>query len=180
MAEKNKIRIRIKDIVHDVRAGMVEYDLMNKYGLSSRGLQSAFRKLVAMKAIGYEEICGRSPGHEDTCEVIDSRMLERNYVVFELPVVDVEDADNSGWIRDLTEKGLKVSGLKTTQGAVMKLLIVPDGLDDFRPISLDARCQWVSGEGGAGRPLAGFRITGISPAGRDQLNSLIDFMTVAL
>ncbi len=180
MSEKQKIRIKIKDIVHDVRAGMAEHDLMNKYGLSSRGLQSAFRKLVAMKAIGYEEISGRSPDYEDTCEVVDSRLMERNYVVFELPVVDVDDGNNSGWIRDLTEKGLKVSGLKTTQGALMKLLIVPDGLEDFTPISFDARCQWVSNEGSAGRRLAGFRITGISSAGRDQLNNLIQFMTVAL
>ncbi len=179
MPEKEKIRIKIKDIVRDIRSGMAEYDLMNKYGLSSLGLQSAFRKLIEAKAIRYEEICSRSPDYEDTCEMIDSRRMERSYVVFELPVIDVNDGNNSGWIRDLTERGLKISGLKTAQGAVVKLLIVPE-VEDFAPISLEARCRWVSHESRPGRRLAGFRITSISPNSMIQLRRLIEFMTVIL
>ena len=179
MPEKKKIRIRIEEIVQDVRSGMSEYDLMDKYGLSSRGLQSAFRKLIAAKALRFEEMCGTSSGHEDTCELIESRRLSRNYVVFELPVVDVDDGNNSGWIRDLNERGLKVGGLKSSQGAVMRLLIVPE-VEDFVPIDFEAQCQWVSIDGRPGGSLAGFRITGISPKNLDQLRELIEFMTIAL
>jgi hypothetical protein len=180
MPQKEKIRIRISDIVHDIRTGVAEYDLMSKYGLSSRGLQSAFRKLIAANAVSYEEICGRSPDYEDTCEVVESRLLERNYVIFELPVLDVNDVRNSGWIRDLTEKGLKVSGLRAYQGEVMKLLIVPDGLEDFEPLSLEARCRWVSHEGSGAKTLAGFQIANISADTRDQLNRLIELITITL
>jgi hypothetical protein len=105
--------------------------------------------------------------------------MSRNYVVFELPVVDADDGNNSGWIRDLTERGLKVSGLKTSQGSVVNMLIVPE-VEDFVPIIVEAQCEWVSHETRPGGGLAGFRITTISPGNLDQLRKLIEFMTIVL
>lgn len=179
MPGKNKIRIKVADIVHDIRSGLAEYDIMIKYGLSSHGLQSAFRQLIAAKLITYDEICGRSPEFDDTCELVDGRRAPRNYVVFELPVVDANDATNRGWVRDVTEKGLKVSGLKTSQGSIMRLLIMPEDFEDFEPFSLEARCEWVSDADRPRKCQAGFQITDISSKSMDELRKLIDFMTIA-
>jgi len=179
MPVKNKIRIKVADIVHDIRSGLAEYDIMVKYGLSSHGLQSAFRKLIDAKVITYEEICGRSPDFEDTCELVDVRRSPRNYVVFELPVVDVDDTTNRGWVCDLTEKGLKINGLKTSQGSIMRLLIMPEDVEDFEPFRLEARCRWVSDADSPRRCHSGFQITDISSKSMDELRKLIDFMTIA-
>lgn len=179
MDEKRKIRIRITDIVHDIRSGVHEHDLMTKYGLSSIGLKSAFKKLIAAKAVRFDEICGRNENYEDTCEIIDDRKAPRNYVVFEVPVADVADRANCGWVRDLTEEGLQAHGLETSPGSLMKLLVIPEGLDDFLPFTFEARCHWVSGENGMRPGNAGFHITNISRDSLEQLKRLIDFMTVA-
>ncbi|MEW6139157.1 MAG: PilZ domain-containing protein [Thermodesulfobacteriota bacterium] len=177
-SEKQKIKIRVNEILSDIRAGMSEFDLMSKYGLSSRGLQSAFRKLISAKAIGYHEICQHSPTYEDTCEVIDDRFLQRSYAVFQLPVVDVSNKSNYGWILDLTPQGLKVSGMKAFQGEVMNLLVVPEDLEDFLPFTFKATCRWVSEEEEG--PHLGFQITDISPENKKELERLIEFMTVML
>lgn len=176
--KKEKKRIRVKDILVDIRSGMSEFDLMTKYGLSSRGLQSTFRKLVAAKAIRYDEICDRSASYEDTCEIIDDRKLARDYVIFELPVLDVQDSGNRGWVRDLTEEGLNIGGIRTSEGSVMKLLIAPQELEDFLPFTLEARCQWVSDDDDRATRRAGFQITKISQQSLEQLRKLIDFLTI--
>lgn len=178
MHQKEKIRIRVREIVHDIKSGLSEFDLMTKYGLSSRGLQSAFRKLISAKVITYGQICGISPTYEDTCEVIDDRALSRNYVVFELPVVEVQNSNNRGWARDLTEQGLKTSGLKTTLGSMLTLLIVPEELEDFLPFTLEAKCLWALDDGDQAGQLAGFKIVNISAESLDELRRLIDFMTI--
>ncbi|AFM24492.1 hypothetical protein [Desulfomonile tiedjei] len=41
-----KRKIRAKDMVHDIREGLSDSQLIEKYGLTSRGLQYIFRKLV--------------------------------------------------------------------------------------------------------------------------------------
>lgn len=44
------------DAVHSIRAGLDDAALMNKYGISARGLESLFAKLVAAGAVTYEEL----------------------------------------------------------------------------------------------------------------------------
>ncbi len=41
-----KIKINAAQVVRDIRSGMDDPDLMGKYNLSAKGLQSLFRKLV--------------------------------------------------------------------------------------------------------------------------------------
>jgi hypothetical protein len=41
-----KRKIRAKDMVHDIREGLSDSQLIDKFGLTARGLQYIFRKLV--------------------------------------------------------------------------------------------------------------------------------------
>ena len=41
-----KITVSAKEILADIKAGMDDTTLMQKYGLSDKGLQSIFKKLV--------------------------------------------------------------------------------------------------------------------------------------
>lgn len=64
MPEKTKIKAR--DVVNDIRAGMTDPELMEKYGLSAKGLQSLFRKLLEVKAIASSELKRRRADYHDT------------------------------------------------------------------------------------------------------------------
>ena len=152
---------------------------MNKYELTSQGIQRAFRKLIAAKAISYDEICGGSSKYEDTCEVIDDREGSRNSAIFEIPVIDVRDRNNFGWIIDISEQGLQVCGINTHYGNVMKLLVFPEGLEDLTPFTIEAECQWTTEQNEDTAISAGFQITNISNEGTEHLQRLIDFMTIA-
>ncbi len=61
-----KHRIKAGDAVRDIRSGMTDSQLMDKYGLSAKGLQSLMRKLLEAKAITPAEIEQRSALYHDT------------------------------------------------------------------------------------------------------------------
>ncbi|MFH0821839.1 MAG: hypothetical protein V2B18_03750 [Pseudomonadota bacterium] len=57
-----KRQIRIREALRDVRTGMMDTDLMAKYQLSSKGLQSLFKKFTQSGLITFEELNRRMPG----------------------------------------------------------------------------------------------------------------------
>ena len=57
-----KRQIRIREAIADVRAGMTDTELMDKYQLAAKGLQSLLNKLVASQLITLKEIERRMPG----------------------------------------------------------------------------------------------------------------------
>jgi len=60
--EMEKRQIRVREALADLRAGMKDAELMEKYNLAAKGLQSLFAKLVAAGMITMEEIEQRMPG----------------------------------------------------------------------------------------------------------------------
>lgn len=57
-----KRQIRIREALADVRSGMTDTELMEKYQLAAKGLQSLFAKLVHAQLISMEELEQRMPG----------------------------------------------------------------------------------------------------------------------
>lgn len=57
-----KRQISISEAVTDIRSGMDDTSLMEKYQLAARGLQSLFKKLVSIGQITPEELDDRLPG----------------------------------------------------------------------------------------------------------------------
>jgi uncharacterized protein (DUF433 family) len=57
-----KRQIRIREAIADVRSGMTDAELMDKYQLAAKGLQSLFAKLVAARLITIDELEQRMPG----------------------------------------------------------------------------------------------------------------------
>ncbi len=64
-----KRQLSAKDILTDINAGMDDAALMEKYGLSAQGLQSAFAKLVAAGVLKQTELDERSPSPESTADL---------------------------------------------------------------------------------------------------------------
>lgn len=53
--------IDAKQALDDIRSGLDDYALMDKYNLSAKGLQSLFNKLLAARAITQVELDRRGP-----------------------------------------------------------------------------------------------------------------------
>ncbi len=73
-----KARIKAGDAVRDIRSGMTDSQLMEKYGLSAKGLHSLVLKLLEVKAITPAEIKQRSAAYHDTTVI--QRMEEEDFI----------------------------------------------------------------------------------------------------
>ncbi len=61
--------IKAKDAVRDIRSGMDDFALMDKYSLSAKGLQSLFDQLVAAGLLSRGDLDLRMPFSEGTVDV---------------------------------------------------------------------------------------------------------------
>jgi hypothetical protein len=64
-----KRRISAAEMVKDIRAGLTDLELMNKYNLSPKGLQSAMRKLLEARFITQAEYDWRPSEYDDTVAI---------------------------------------------------------------------------------------------------------------
>jgi outer membrane protein assembly factor BamB len=64
-----KITVDAGQVLRDIKSGMEDTDLMGKYNLSAKGLQSLFRKLLEAKLLSESELDSRAPLRENTVVV---------------------------------------------------------------------------------------------------------------
>lgn len=172
-----KREIRAKDFIGDIRAGMADSALMNKYKLTPRGLQSVFRKLVRLKAIKSEEVYSRPQLQQDSLVVMPARQLERYYLDFDLPIFETKNPANSGFVCDVHEKGVGVRGLDAEVGYTGLFAIQLDPLMSGEPLVLELTCRWARLLNNEDTKRSGFEITKISHFDSKRLNELIQLVT---
>jgi hypothetical protein len=176
MAEKKKIKA--KDIINDIRDGMTDSELMNKYSLSIRGLQSIFRKLEAVNAIKPSELYGRFPGLDDTIEVDQFRRELREYLELSVPIYEMENPERIGAVKDISTKGIGARGIKASPGEVKTLVINPANLLSVDAFSFEAVCRWVRRDGPNRDYVGGFEITAISEESEQKLRDLVSKVSI--
>lgn len=175
MSEKR--HVRTGDIINDIRSGMADHELMAKYGLSVKGLQRAFEKLIELKAIAKSEIDDRFPTAADSIHFENMRELPRHFAVIPIPIHELGGyADEPGKLRDVTEKGVGVAGIKAKVGETKVFAIYPNEFVSVSPFSFKAVCRWVE-ERDFGDFIAGFAITEISDDALVTLRQLISELT---
>jgi len=64
-----KPEIYAKEILNDIRSGMDDVSLMHKYRVTIKGLDSAFRKLLAAGLISQQELDARKMGYLETVDL---------------------------------------------------------------------------------------------------------------
>ncbi|MFH1115791.1 MAG: hypothetical protein V1792_17925 [Pseudomonadota bacterium] len=170
MAEKRIIKA--KDIVNDIRAGLSDHELMGKYKLSIRGLESIFKKLEESGTVKRSELYGRIPSFDDTVNLGSLRKIPRNYFALVIGISEEGNPGNRGEIFDASEKGVGIKGLEVGHGETRNLVI--DGSDavEIGEISFQAACRWTRCDD-EGVRLAGFEIVEISDPDLDKLRKLI-------
>jgi len=169
---KPKMRIKADEIIQNIRSGMTDEELIAKYHVNSNVLRGIFEKLVDAGLLIRAELSGRASLATDSAIREQPRTRTRHYTMFALPVYDLDDLTVEGYLLDITENGLKVSGLEVKKGQTKSLLVRVDEFADIFPFTLDARCRWVDRESDEHSVIAGFEITNISDVGLAELRNL--------
>lgn len=173
-----KRTIKAKEIVNDIRARMTDAELMAKYSLSAKGLESIFKKLLKVKAVTRKELYGRFPFLDDTVNLDNVRKIPRNFPAFPLPIYETANMHVEGSVRDITEKGLQVSGIEARPEETKEFVIRADEFQDIYPIVFQAVCRWTTNGAGTNGSVAGFEITDLSAEGTREIRNLIRSLTL--
>jgi uncharacterized protein (DUF433 family) len=175
---RHKKRINVRQMVEDIRWGAAEAHLMEKHGLSSRGLQSAFWKLVRSGVLTWDELLNSYPGLDDTVTLQKMRQCPRGYPLLSIGIYEEGNPENRGWITDVSEKGMGVTGIHAQINERKSFVLVPDEFTEFKPLSLEAVCRWFNPKGEQGLCFAGFEITWIDVQSFTELQELLQSMTL--
>ncbi len=170
--------IKAKEIIADIRSGMTEGDLMNKYGVSRKGLQNAFRQLVLARAVTSHELTMVLGLPYESQEPENLRQAPRYYLDFELPIHELEHPEIEGIVRDLAEGGVGVIGIETEVDEIKTFVILGDEFGAVDPFQFEAQCRWVNRQDPGEPIMSGFRITNIEDQHRRSLHQLIRIVTV--
>ncbi len=171
--------ISVSQVLADIESGSTEFDLRVKYGLSPRGMEKLFKRLVAENHIGKVPLITRYPSYATRLVDIRERCKPRSRLEFALPVYDLS-SHKSGLVRDVSEAGLRLAGIKCEVGELKSLQFQLDGLMNVAPMLLLARCRWHKTRGQKIRYVTGgFEITALPKGGRDLLKTLMDHLVLS-
>jgi hypothetical protein len=173
-ADERKPVIKAKDAVAAIRAGKDDLSMMRTFGISAKGLQSLFDKLVHAGLLTNEELQGRLQPSTHHGVIEDLSKLRRHYLAVSAPVYDPENPSSMGAIRDVTEKGIGIIGVKANVGDVKSLMIPTQAISSGENIWFEAVCLWSGQDEHNGEPVTAFQITKISEGSLKALRELID------
>ena len=165
-------KIKGRDILNDIRSCMTDEELMEKYEMSFRALQSAFEQLLASGLITKKELRSRSSQASDNETTTVTRRLPRDYLVVQVPIYDVGRPEARGVIRDLTEEGIGIIGIEAGLDEIKILAILTGNRRLADKIVFEAKCRWVKKDS-EGEYMCGFRITNITKENLGKLRELI-------
>jgi hypothetical protein len=170
-----KRKIKAKEFLIDVKAGLTDAELIEKYRISSQGLQSIFSKLIDGGLTTREELFDRMPSYEDTInvDIENLRFTPDDSLSCLIPMFEHEAPDNQGRICDVSERSVEVTGLSASVNSVKRFIITPQDFFPVDTIVFDAKCRWTKTDGGNGEPYAAFDIVAISDRSREQLRELV-------
>lgn len=174
-----KQTIRANEAVGDILSGLGDNGLMEKYGLSQRGLERLLKKLMACGLITHDEVYRQSSFYREKIDRIMSRLHPRANLGVKVPIYDVTSG-NLGLVRDISEKGLRVAGIPAAVGDERTFQIPIDMFIHADPLLIIAECRWVTTKGKNRKyPVAGFELRDVSAHDGKLLKDFIDFLLLS-
>lgn len=165
-----KRQIKSSELLLDIRNGLTNAGLMEKYGVSAQGLLHVFRMLVEAQLAQKGELNGRMN------EQI--RQSRRCYpVISTMYVMDVENPASRGYVQDLSEQAVQVIDMPVSVGDTRSLQLHSTTFQGDFGCLVEARCVQVDTEPQTGRPIANLEITRITEKSLERLRVLIQSTT---
>ena len=118
-------KINGQAFINDIRSGMNDTELMLKYHLSSRMLQSLFRTLLNTKAITPAEIYERTPFEETTIDVSTLSLSLEGYTIQTTSIYDVTQPEKIGRVTALNEKEFRTEGIEAGFAQTKAFILLP-------------------------------------------------------
>ncbi|AFM26209.1 PilZ domain-containing protein [Desulfomonile tiedjei] len=157
----SKVVINIHRIAEDIRVGLTKSQLMQKYHLSARGLRWISMTLISSGAIAWWEIYDSLCANYEDLIPDRLRQTRRYPLPFHCPVHEADNPHVVGQLRDVSENGLGVVGMRARTGDTKNLVIQGDEFGEFASFSLESTCRWITKDQ-RGVFVAGFEISHIS------------------
>jgi hypothetical protein len=171
-----KRKIRAGDIIRDVRAGMTVSQLMDKYRFSLKILRFVFRRLLNAGAITKDELAAQTALYKDTLELKGVRKWIRKSTVFPVRIYDSGNPFATGYVRDISEKGVCVEGIEAAVGEIKNFIVRSGAFGEGHTLVFEGKCRWVNPQISPGTKwVAGFEITSISNLDSGELRKLVRF-----
>jgi hypothetical protein len=171
--------IPIRRIIHEIRSGMGDVPIMEKYSLAPEEYMEILQQLKRENALWPQEPPPpkQEPEPPELEDQIQRRTIPRCYMVINRAICDAGKPSIRGIVTDITEKGVQVVGLQALLNEVRAFSIGRDRLSPGADLQFEAVCRWVR----KGRRLeewqAGFEITKISSQNLVRLRKLIQELT---
>lgn len=175
--KKVKVRIKVNELVNDLRAGMSDIELMGRYGLSAKGLESTFRKLVEGNFISQTELNGRAMPYSDTADIQNLRRVKRSYPALTVSVRDFRIPGEEGLLHDVSERGIGVRGLAAKPNETRIFVLEANEVEEMSPFMFEGLCRWARLDEETSICTAGFEISRISDENLGRLRRLIREVT---
>jgi len=165
-------RLEPPEMAKDIRSGMTDFELMEKHDLSPKGLQRAFDELTRSGQIDQSELDSRFSAY-DTVTVQSLRDMPRHFLAVAVDVYELGHPETRGILRDITEKGVGIVGIRVKPGTLKTFTIPSENFIDEGPILFEAKCVWSTPESWDQEATAGFQIVKISEKSLQDLRELI-------
>jgi len=162
-----------KSFIEDVRNGVIDSELMEKYRLSAANLRRRLLDLASEQTVDSRHVYWRPILYDYEASDADRRGRPR-YPLELLLTVHAEGAPElaAGLLLDINEKGGCVKGMKPPLGVKLALRIDTGQIMSGDNIMFEAIFRWEEHAGEVGF-LAGFEIVGISQDNAVRLKELI-------
>lgn len=175
MADKKQVKTT--EVLADIRSGMADKELRDKYKLTARGLAGLFHQLLDVGAISVNELVGRSElrGDEDFSgfTTAEFRVLGREAIDFPLLIYDALNPGIVGLVKDISDDGIRISGVETEVEEIRTFSLRADELFRVEPILFEAKCRWSVKKGLQQIPLAGFAVTNMMEGSLKALRTIM-------
>jgi len=157
---------------------MNESQLMRKYGLSRKKLQSVCSKLLAARNRTANEFQEEMPIDHTTVIEVNVRQIQRYYPDFDVPIYESISPEIHGRVRDITEEGVGVEGIEAAAYEFKTFVVLGDPFGEVGPFEFEAECRWAKANDGDRRNVSGYRIVDISEPDLRQLRKLIHLIAL--
>ena len=164
---RRKRKISATQVVRDIRSGITQEELQEKYKIALHRVEKLFKRLVAANVVTESELAERYPSYKEAIAGINPSRNRRVLLPFELIVYDITTS-SIGLVRDISETGLRVAGKNCSVGDERTFQLPVDIFMEADPVLMVAKCQWVKVRGKTTKyATAGFEITDISDDDRN-------------
>ena len=158
--------------------GLGRGQLMENYRLTSRALRWVCMELVSNGLLSWRELYEKLSSGSEGLVLDKPRESRRFALVFDVEIHEAGHSETPGKVRDVTQRGIGVSGIRAKVDERKTLVIAGDEFGEFATFTFDAVCRWASKAPG-GDYLAGFEVSYISVRSMGEFRVLIRLAAVS-